>query len=130
MAERDSYSDLNIGEQLDRRQWHSTLEIGQRPDPAQVYSTLESRQPDNSLFDTYKQSITVSPQPEIFNASSETPANLESDNRIPFAGKDRGPRKRIPWILVALGVAIIIAAAAIGGECRFGRDLFNQVHGI
>lgn len=115
MSERDWYSAPEVGQLLDL---HSTLEIGQQPDPPQVYSTLESRQPDTSLFDTYKQSTTQSPQPEIFNASSETPRNpeSESDHRSStFVGKDLRPRKRALWILVALGIIIIIAAAAIGG---------------
>ena len=111
-SESDLYSAPEVGQQIDREQWHSTLELGQRPDPPQVYSTLESRQPELSLFDTYKQSATASPQPEIFDASPETPGNLDSDNGTGFAGKDRSSRKQTFWILVAL---IIVAAAAIGG---------------
>ena len=112
MSEPDLYSAPELGRQIDRGHWHSTLEPGQRPDPPQVYSTLESRQPDLSLFDTYKQSTTASPQPEIFDASPETPGNLDSDNGTGFAGKDRSSRKQTLWILIAL---IIVAAAAIGG---------------
>ena len=115
MSERDLYSTSEAGRQLGCEQWHSTLEIGHRPDPPQSYSTLESRQPDFSLFDTYKQSTTVLPQPEIVNALPETRDNLKSDDGTAFAGKGRGSRKRSLWILVALGIAIIIAAAAIGG---------------
>ncbi|KAL9074231.1 MAG: hypothetical protein Q9161_002425 [Pseudevernia consocians] len=95
---------------------HSTLEIGQQPDPPQVYSTLESRQPDSSLFDTYKQSTTASPQPEIFEASPEIPSNIDGDTRTTLAGKGRGPGKQTLLILVALGTIVIIAVAAIGGE--------------
>ena len=112
MSEPDLYSAPGLGRQIDRGHWHSTLEPGQRPVPPQVYSTLESRQPELSLFDTYKQSTTASPQPGIFDASPETPVNLDSDNGIGFAGKDRSSCKQSLWILVAL---IIVAAAAIGG---------------
>ena len=115
MSERDLYSAPEVGQQPNRGQEHSTLEIGQQPDPPQVYSTLESRQPDSSLFDTYKQSTTASPQPEIFEASPETPSNIDGDTRTTLAGKDRGPRKQGLLILVALGTVVIIAAAAIGG---------------
>lgn len=115
MPERDSYSAPEVGQLLDQGQVYSTLEIGQQPDRPQVYSTLESRRPDFSLFDTYKQSTTATPQPDISDSSSETPNNLDSNNDNALASKDRGPRKRARRILVGLGIFIIIAAAAIGG---------------
>lgn len=115
MSEHDSYSALEVGQELNQGQIYSTLEIGQQPDPPQIYSTLESRQPDFSLFDTYKQSTTVIPQPEIFDALPETPSHLESDNRTTLAGKNRGQRKRNLWILTVLGIIMIIAAVAVGG---------------
>ena len=114
MSERDLYSAPEVGQQPNRGQMHSTLEIGQQPDPPQVYSTLESRQLDSSLFDTYKQSTTASPQPEIFEASPEIPSNIDGDTPT-LAGKGRGPGKQTLLILVALGTIVIIAVAAIGG---------------
>ena len=116
MAERDLYSAPEVGRRLNSEQWHRTLEIGQPSDPPHVYSTLESRQPDLSLFDSYKQSTTVLPEPEIFDASPKLSGNLDSDNGTASAGKDRGSRKRALFILVALCMAILVAAAAIGGE--------------
>ena len=88
MSEPVLYSAPEVGRQIDRGDWHSTLEPSQRPDLPQVCSTLESRQPELSLFDIYKQSTTASPQPEIFDASPETPGNLDSDNGTGFTGKD------------------------------------------
>lgn len=114
VSERDLYNTPGGG-QHDQRQVYSTLEIGQRPDPPQVYSTLESRQPDFSLFDTYKQSTTALPPPHFCNASLETPNSLKSDHHTTFVGKDRGPRKRAFWVIVGLGIVTIIAAAGIGG---------------
>lgn len=111
----DCISAPGVGQLLDL---HSTLEMAQRPDPPQVYSTLETRQADTSLFDTYKQSTTASPQPESFSASPETPYNLESEgdhHSSTHVGEIVPPRKWTLWILVALGIFIIIAAAAIGG---------------
>ena len=107
------------------RDLYSAPEVGQQPDPPQVYSTLESRQPDFSLFDSYKQSINVSPQPEIFEASPEILNHIESDTPTTLAGKDRGSRKRKFWILVALGIAVIIAVAAIGGG--FGSKSHHSI---
>lgn len=115
MSERDFYSAPELGQQGDRGQAHSTLEIGKQHVAPQSYSTLESRQPDSSLFDTYKQSTTAFPQSEIFDTSPKTPSNPESNKRTTLAGKHRGPRKRTLWVLVALGVVITITAAAIGG---------------
>ena len=109
------YGTPEVEHPVNREQWHSTLEIGQRPDPPQIYSTLESRQPDFSLFDSYKQSTTASPQPEIFDASPESSNNIEDDNYVPFTSNDRGSRKGNFWIFLALGIATI-AAAAIGGS--------------
>ena len=91
------------------------------------YSTLESRQPDSSLFDTYKQSTTVLPQPEIFDASLDTPSNIESDNHTTLVREGRGPRKRAIWFLVALGIVIISAAAAIGGGIGSTRTSHRSV---
>lgn len=116
MAERNFYSAPEVGRRIDSGQWHSTLEVGQRSGPPQSYSTLESRQPDFSLFDSYKQSITALPEPEIFDTSPKVPRNLDNDTGTASADKDRGSRKRALWILVALCIAILVAAAAIGGE--------------
>lgn len=113
MAERNFYSAPEAGRRLESGQWHSTLEIGQRSGPPQNYSTLESRQPDFSLFDSYKQSITALPEPEIFDASLQVPRNPDNDTGT--ASADRGSRKRALWIFVALCIAILVAAA-IGGE--------------
>ena len=116
MAKREFYSPSQLGRRLSSDQWHSTLETRQRPDPPHGYSTLESRQPDFSLFDSYKQSTTALPQPEIFNIQAETSAALDNDNGTTPPSKDRDSRKRALWILVALLIAILVAAAAIGGE--------------
>ena len=115
MPERDFYSAPEVGQLHDQGQVYSTSGIEQRPDRPQVYSTLESRQPDLSLFDTYKQSTTASPQREISDVSPEKPSHLDSNNYNVLDGKDLGPRKRARWILGGLGIFIIIAAAAIGG---------------
>ena len=115
MPQRDFYSAPEVGQLIDQGQVYGTLEIGQQPDRPQVYSTLESRQPDLSLFDTYKQSTTASPQPEISDASPRIPNHLDSNDSNILAGKDRGPRKRARWILVGVGIFMIIAGAAIGG---------------
>ncbi|KAF6221387.1 hypothetical protein HO133_002242 [Letharia lupina] len=121
MSDRDFYRAPEVG------QVHSTLEVGHQPDPPQIYSTLESRQPDFSLFDTYKQSTTVLPQPEISDASLDTPSNIESDNHTTLVREGRGPRKRAIWILVALGIVIISAAAAIGGGIGSTRTSHRSV---
>ena len=115
VPEHDSYSAPEVGQLLDQGQVYSTLEIGQQPDRPQIYSTLESRRPDFSLFDTYKQSTTATPQPEIPLISPEIPNHLDSNNYNALASQDRGPRKRARRILAGLGLFIIIAAAAIGG---------------
>lgn len=115
MAKREFYSPPDFGPSLNGGQWHNTLDSAQRLDLPHDYSTLESRQPDFSDFDSYKQSTTVLPQPEIFDASAETPRESDSDNDTALASKDRGSRKRTLWILVAL-IAILVIAAAIGGE--------------
>ena len=115
MAKREFYSPPEIGPSLNSGQWHNTLDSAQRLDLAHGYSTLESRQPDFSDFDSYKQSTTVLPQPEIFDVSAETPRESDSDNGTAVASKDRGSRKRALWIFVAL-IAILVIAAAIGGE--------------
>lgn len=115
MPEHDFYSAPEIGQLPDQGQVYSTLEIGQQPDRPQVYSTLESRRPDFSLFDTYKQSTTATPQPQILDDLSETPNRLDNNNDNALASKDRGPRKRARRILVGLGILFIIAAAVIGG---------------
>ena len=118
MAKREFYSPPEFGPRLNSGQRHDTLESGRRPDPPQAYSTLESRQPDFSLFDSYKQSTTALPQPEIFDASAQTTASQDSDNgtTLAMASEDRGLRKRTLWIFVAACIAILITAAAIGGE--------------
>lgn len=116
MSEHDSYDAPEVGQQSDRTRCHNiTSFTGQRPDPSHNFSNLESRQPDFALFDSYKESVTSSPQPAIFGVSPETPSNPGSDNGAAFASKDRGPRKRQFWVLIALGIVIIVAAAAIGG---------------
>ena len=115
MAKREFYSPPEFGPRLNSEQWHNTLDSVQRLDLPHGYSTLESRQPDFSDFDSYKQSTTVLPQPEIFDASAETPRDSDSDNGTAFASKDRGSRKRALWILVAL-IATLVIAAAVGGE--------------
>ena len=115
MAKREFYSPPEFGPRLNNGQWHNTLDSAQRLDLAHDYSTLESRQPDFSDFDSYKQSTTVLPQPEIFDAPAETPRHSDSDNGTAFTSKDRGSRKRDLWVLIAL-IAILVIAAAIGGE--------------
>ena len=101
--------------QMSEPDLHSALEVGQRPDPPQLYSTLESRQPDLSLFDSYKQSTTPSSQSEIYHVPPEPPGDTESDPRTACTGNDQSPRKRRRWIFIALGTIIIIATTAIGG---------------
>ena len=115
MAKREFYSPPDFGPRLNSEQWHNTLNSAQRLDLPHGYSTLESRQPDFSDFDSYKQSTTVLPQPETFDASAETPRNSDNENGSASAIKDRSSRKRGLWILVAL-IAILVIAAAIGGE--------------
>ena len=115
MAKREFYSPPEFGPRLNNGPRHDTLDSAQRSDLTHGYSTLESRQPDFSDFDSYKQSTTVLPQPEIFDASVETPTDSGSDNDTAHASKDRGSRKRALWVLVAL-IAILVIAAAIGGE--------------
>ena len=120
MAKREFYSPPEFGSSLNGGQWHNTLDSAQGLDLPHGYSTLEPRQPDFSDFDSYKQSTTVLPQPEIFDASAETPRESDSDNGTALASKDRGSRKRALWVLGAL-IAILVIAAAIGGECTFAR---------
>ena len=115
MSKRELYSALGGGKQLNRDPEHSTLEVGQRPDPVPTHSTLESREPDASLFDSYKESTTATLQTGIPDVSPRTPGNRDSDDRPTRAGKSLGPHRQIRWILVVLGIIIMIAAAAIGG---------------
>ena len=115
MAKREFYSPPEFGPRLNSGHWHSTLESAQSSDLPHGYSTLESRQPDFSDFDSYKQSTTALPQPEIFDVSAETPRKSDSDNGAKLARKGCDSRKRALWILAAL-IAILVVAAAIGGE--------------
>ena len=100
---------------MSERDLDSALEVGQRPDPPQLYSTLESRQPDLSLFDSYKQSTTPPSLSEIYHVPPEPPGNKENDPRIACIGKDQSLRTRRRWILIALIIFIIVAIAVIGG---------------